>query len=105
MRGIVIASATVLSFWLVDTAKSQIGGQYYSYGPQIGSYNYYVGGGASGGIVAQMYPCPRPTPPFVGHTYITYEPLAPHNFLYRHSRTYSRQFGYGSSNTTRVIWW
>ena len=38
-------------------------------------YNYYVPpvGGERRGA---MYPCPRPTPPLVGHTYVTYPPLA-----------------------------
>ncbi len=48
---------------------------------------YYVPPGPSG-VSAPLYPAPRPTPPFVGHTWITYEPLYPQEFLYRHSRTY-----------------
>ena len=46
-------------------------------------YNYYVG---PPGVPAGMYPCPRPTPPFVGHTYITYQPFLPQQFLYQHHR-------------------
>jgi hypothetical protein len=52
-------------------------------------YNYYVPpvGPCSAG--AELYPCPRPTPPLVGHTYVTYQPLMPHEFMYRHSRHYT----------------
>ncbi len=35
---------------------------------------YYVG---PPGVPAKLYVCPRPTPPLVGHTWITYQPLAP----------------------------
>ncbi len=50
-------------------------------------YNEYVGPGPSG-TVAQIYPSPQPVPPSVGHTYTTYQPLMPHEFLYRHQRSY-----------------
>ncbi|HEV3340860.1 MAG TPA: hypothetical protein VG125_10905 [Pirellulales bacterium] len=50
-------------------------------------YNYYVNGTPP----AQLYLSPRPTPPLVGHTYITNQALNPHEFLYHHSRTY---YGY-----------
>jgi len=51
-------------------------------------YNYYVPPGSPWGVGAEMYLCPRPTPPLVGHTYITYQPLLPHEFLYKHCRSY-----------------
>ncbi|HUY92005.1 MAG TPA: hypothetical protein VMV10_24910 [Pirellulales bacterium] len=68
-------------------------------------YNYYVPG-ANGGPPAQLYISPRPTPPLVGHTYITYQPLMPHEMLYPHKRTYRR---YDSAhrlpvNKTTVRW-
>ena len=63
-------------------------------------YNYYVD--YPGGVPAQLYTSPRPTPPLVGHTYITYQPLMPHEFLYVHNRTYNAQFADGSSTTTRI---
>ena len=72
-------------------------------------YNYYVapvpcgGYGAEG---AQLYLSPRPTPPLVGHTYVTYQPLMPHEFLYRHHRTYTRDNGpYAGLTKTHVFWW
>ena len=49
-----------------------------------------------------IYPSPRPTPPWVGHTYIPYEPLAPHQFLHRHRDVYRRFHAQGGVTTTRV---
>ena len=53
-------------------------------------YNYYVPPGPAGGVPSQMYLSPHPTPPLVGHTWITYQPLMPHEFLYKHARNYYR---------------
>jgi hypothetical protein len=68
-------------------------------------YNYYQGGWNSG-IPVKMYPSPLPVPPRVGSTYITYQPLLPHEMLYPHARTYRRYGGMGPIpvNTTRVRW-
>ena len=60
-------------------------------------YNYYEGPNPSG-VTAGMYVSPLPVPPRVGHTYFTYQPLMPHEYLYRHTRThYSYQPGAGWS--------
>jgi hypothetical protein len=67
-------------------------------------YNYYVPPGPYGGVGAQLYPSPRPVPPVVGGTYITYQPLMPHEFMYHHYRTYSRGGPEGRTRT-RVLWW
>jgi hypothetical protein len=68
-------------------------------------YNYYVPG-YNGGPPAQLYVAPRPTPPLVGHTYVTYQPFYPHEMLYRHHRTYYRCGGRGilPANYTTVSW-
>jgi hypothetical protein len=69
-----------------------------------GVFNYYVQPGVAGPLGAQLYVSPRPTPPLVGHTYVTYPPLAPHEFLYHHHRTYET-YNPGSGWTrTRVRW-
>jgi hypothetical protein len=65
-----------------------------NYADQDLFYNYYVGNNC-GGMGAQLYLSPRPVPPFVGHTYITYQPLMPHEFLYAHDRTYHRYYNGG----------
>jgi hypothetical protein len=69
-----------------------------------GPFNYYVHPGEAGVLGAQMYLSPRPTPPLVGHTYVTYPPLMPHELLYRHRRVYDT-YNPGSGLTrTRVRW-
>lgn len=68
-------------------------------------YNFYVGP-ACDGVPAEMYPAPYPTPPLVGHTYYTYQPLMPHEFLYQHHRVYRQYYNYGRGvNRTTVRWW
>jgi len=49
--------------------------------------NYQVGPHPSG-TAAQMYVSPLPTPPYVGHTYTTYQPLMPHEYLNKHTRSH-----------------
>ena len=50
-----------------------------------------------------IYPSPRPTPPWIGHTYIPYQPLAPHEFLHPHYRVYRRAHAQGGWTTARVL--
>src|SRR5262245_25310574 len=50
-------------------------------------YNFYEGPDPSG-TAAGMYVSPRPVPAYVGHTYTTYQPLMPHEYLYRHTRSH-----------------
>ena len=50
-------------------------------------YNAYEGPNPSGTATA-MYISPRPVPPNVGHTYTTYQPFMPHEYLYRHTRSH-----------------
>lgn len=49
--------------------------------------NYQVGPNPSG-TAAQMYVSPQPVPPLVGHTYTTYQPWMPHEYLYKHTRSH-----------------
>jgi len=63
--------------------------------------NYYV---QDGDATAAMYLSPRPTPPLVGHTYITYQPLMPHEYLYPHCRTYVTRHPDAGRTVTRVHW-
>lgn len=67
-------------------------------------YNYYVPPAGCGGAGAELYLSPRPTPPLVGHTYVTYQPLMPHEFLYQHHRTYRRYNCDGGWTKTSVSW-
>jgi hypothetical protein len=72
--------------------------QYRWYGQPDLFYNYYQNNNC-GGMGAELYISPRPIPPHVGHTYITYQPLMPHEFLYHHHRTYHRYYNGGQGLT------
>jgi hypothetical protein len=67
-------------------------------------YNFYVPPGPCGGPAAALYPSPRPAPPWIGHTYVTYQPLMPHEFLYRHHRSYWRYNPDGKWTHVFVSW-
>jgi len=65
-------------------------------------YNYYAptqGGGNPAGI----YPAPRQVPLVVGHTYNTYQPLMPHEFMYRHYRAYHHYYNNGMGFTRTSV--
>ncbi|MFL2869723.1 MAG: hypothetical protein ACJZ8O_03155 [Pirellulaceae bacterium] len=73
--------------------------------PPVLFYNYYAPV-QGGGMPAQIYTAPRAVPAAVGHVYSTYQPFLPHEFLYRHYRTYHHYFDGGRGMTrTRVIYW
>jgi hypothetical protein len=79
--------------------------QYRWYGQPDLFYNYYAWPSCSG-VGAELYLSPRPVPPHVGHTYITYQPLMPHEFMYEHHRTYHRYYNGGQGlNRTCVHWY
>jgi len=65
--------------------------------------NYYVAPNCS--RPAQMYLSPVPTPRLVGHTYVTYQPFMPHEFLYQHHRTYHHRYTNGPGRTTTRVTW
>ena len=65
-------------------------------------YNYYSGGNCNTSN-AQMYISPVPVPHFVGHTFNTYQPLYPHEFLYKHKDRYHNNYDDGRGiNRTKV---
>jgi hypothetical protein len=66
--------------------------------------NYYAMPTGAEGLTAALYPCPRPTPPLVGQTYITYEALAPHEFLYVHHQHYKTYNDCHQVTRTSVHW-
>ena len=68
-------------------------------------YNYYAPM-SCGAQPAAMYPSPRPTPPLVGHTYYTYQPMLPHEMMYTHHRSYHSYYDGGAGlNRTAVSWY
>lgn len=88
-----------------DGTCGTVGYRPWEYGNPALFYNFYVGN-QWGGAPAQLYIAPYPVPPFVGHTYYTYQPLMPHEFLYRHYRTYRKYYDGGRGiDRTRVIWY
>ena len=115
LRMTLLAISTLGSLWAANTAAAPFENlradgtaatcREYQYGTPDLFYNFYAPpncGGMAGGI----YPAPLPVPPHVGHTYYTYQPLMPHEFLYKHHRTYHRYYDEGRGLTrTSVRWW
>lgn len=115
LRFTVIASALAVSFSLDLNGNGQAEAQvvddprlycaYRDYGQPDLFYNYYVPPNC-GGLGAQLYVAPLPVPPNVGHTFYTYQPLLPHEYMYPHQRTYRRYYDGGRGmNRTRVVWY
>ena len=67
---------------------------YRFYGQPDLFYNYYAWPSCTG-LGSELYISPRPVPPVVGNTYITYQPLMPHEFMYSHHRVYHRYYNGG----------
>lgn len=67
-------------------------------------YNYYTQGAANR-TNAQMYLSPVPVPPHVGHTYVTYQPFYPHEYLYWHKDRFHNYYDNGRGlNRTRATY-
>ncbi len=97
--------SAVIAVGLMLGALSEARGELIRHGtPGALFANYYVPPVGPNSVGAQLYPCPRPTPPLVGHTYITYEPLDPHEFLYRHNRVYWTAHADAPPTRTSVHW-
>jgi hypothetical protein len=65
-------------------------------------YNNYTQGNCNA-TNAQMYVAPVPTPPFVGHTFFTYQPFMPEEMLYWHTNRYHNYYDGGRGmNHTRI---
>lgn len=78
-------------------------GVYRNYGQPDLFRQYYSNN--VGGATAELYLAPIPVPPHVGHTYYTYEPLYPHEMLYRHVRNYHRYYDDGRGMTRTHVRW
>jgi hypothetical protein len=96
-RAAIALAAVVLC---VGTARPQVAG---TVGWPQPEPNYYVPS-ATGEFYGAMYPTPRPVPPYVGMTYIPYEPLAPAEYMYPHMHSYFRSNEDGGFTRTTVIW-
>ena len=98
------AALAVLSAvaWFVLPAACPAGG-YHQYGPSDLFYNYYEPPGCCG-VGAEMYPCPRPVPSYVGQTYYTYQPALPQENLYHHTRQYNTYQPCSGWTSTHIQW-
>lgn len=65
-------------------------------------YNYYAGAN-SGANPASMYPSPGPAPPWVGHTFYTYQPFMPHEMMYKHHRIYHRYYNHQQGLNRTIV--
>lgn len=107
---IAIMSCVVISAGLFSQASSAnpINGGVEAPTPDVFSNYYYppIPPGPYPGIGAQLYVSPQPVPARVGHTWVTYPPFMPHEFLYQHRRRYVRCSGaMGMRNDTHAYWW
>jgi hypothetical protein len=105
IRGILCALlifVAVLTIINIDSAAVQAADRYSAPGDLF--YNFYVPPVGPQSVGAELYPCPRPAPPVVGYTYITYQPLMPHEFLYHHHRSYVYYHADGGKTLTSVSW-
>ena len=98
-----IAAVLVAATWIAVAGDARAQG-YGAPGWASPEPNYYATPTGPEGLTAALYPSPRPTPPLIGQTYITYEPLAPQEFLYVHHRSYKTYNGNHQATRTSVTW-
>jgi hypothetical protein len=98
-------TAAVVLAVVLSTATSASAEVFRHSSPDDLFYNYYAPPVGPNSVGAQMYVCPRPTPPLVGHTYITYPPLQPSEFLYPHHRHYTTVHDDAPRTRTSVHWY
>ncbi|MEM6688756.1 MAG: hypothetical protein AAF664_04965 [Planctomycetota bacterium] len=85
-----------------DMSPSDAGCIGRGYGQPDLFYNYFTQGNCNTAN-AQLYVSPLPVPPFVGHTFYTYQPFHPHHYLYAHTDRYHRYYDNGRGmNRTKV---
>ncbi|MFM8377741.1 MAG: hypothetical protein ACKOB1_00290 [Planctomycetia bacterium] len=105
---IVVAGFVVMLAAAVSADAAPINGGVDAPTPDV-FYNFYVPpvpAGPAPGFGAQLYVAPRPVPPRVGHTWYTYPPFMPHEFLYKHRRHYIRPAGaMGMRTDVHAYWW
>jgi hypothetical protein len=104
LRALIAPAIAIAALTAVDDARAQ-GIQPPHSQPYL-FFNYYQAPNPMGGVGAAMYPAPNTTiPPRVGHTYITYQPLSPHEMMYCHGRTYYRYHPGAGYTKAKVLWW
>jgi hypothetical protein len=115
MRTLLIAAAAAILPWVPAAVSAQqhhhhghhgncIACRNHEYGNPDLFYNFYVPP-TCGGMGGEMYPAPGLVPAYVGQTYFTYQPLMPHEFLYKHRRVYHRYYNEGRGLTRTSVNW
>ena len=99
-----IAAVLAAAAWFAAAGEARAQAYYGPPGWTSPEPNYYACPTDAQGLTAALYPCPRPTPPLVGQTYITYEALAPHEFLYVHHHCYTTRNSPCQVTKTSVTW-
>lgn len=90
---VLLAATALAMLWQADAAHAQqLNGDSkrrisYQYQKDL-FYNYYAQPGPFYNTPSQIYVSPQPVPPHVGHTYVTYQPFMPHEYMWRHRRSY-----------------
>jgi hypothetical protein len=87
----------------LGSAGANFGDCVYRYYGEHDLFGQYYLGNNCGGYGAALYVSPLPVPPHVGHTFITYQPLMPHHFMYRHHHTYHRYYNGGMGLTRASV--
>lgn len=68
-------------------------------------YNFFSQGNCNA-TNAQMYISPGPVPHFVGHTFNTYQPFYPHEYMYWHKNRYNNTYDNGRGlNRTKALYY
>jgi len=107
LRKVAVAGMTLAGLFACVSAEAQDPYYHFSNAQRCREYqygqpdlfrNYYVPP-VCGGVGASMYLSPGPVPAHVGHTYVTYEPFMPHEYLYAHHKTYHRTYDEGRGLT------
>lgn len=81
------------------------GGVGRSYGQPDLFYNYYTQGNQNAAN-AQMYVSPLPVPQRMGHTYNTYQPFYPEEYLYWHKNRFHKYYDNGRGlNRTKALYY
>ncbi len=103
LKALSLAATFVVCMHVTGAGRASLAGGpanlYANYKPSHLFSNYYTD---TPGVPAQLYVSPLPNSPLVGHTWITYEPLAPHESLYKHHRKYYAYHPDAAYNVTTV---
>lgn len=105
VRYLTVVSLVCLASMVLDlaTARAEVEGRYkriISYQDKGDLFANYYEGPMPSGTATQMYVSPLPVPANVGQTYVTYQPLMPHEMMYHHYRShYAYTPGAGWSRT------